>query len=185
MRIDEFWQQYAGQPYELINGQAVPTVDKGYLHEVVTSRVLMCLSVHVEAHYLGEVLGEGVRFAASEQDLRAIDVAFISNSKLASIQNPESYLPFPPDLVVEVVSSRYTSTEIQNKANLFLEAGAKLVWIIDPQPKEVTVLLPDGSGEILSNGQLLTGHQVIPAFNLSINDLFPPLDTFLKYPDHS
>jgi Uma2 family endonuclease len=185
MDVDEFWAGYAGQPYELIHGEAVQLLQKEYLHEVVTSRVMMCLDVFVGTHYLGEVLGGGTRFALDAHNLRSADVTFVSNQQLATITDPERYLPFAPELMVEVISSRFTSTEILHKANLFLDAGTRLVWIIDPQPKQIIVLMPDGNSIAINSNQSLTGYHVLPEFRIKAEDLFPPLDTYLKYPDHS
>jgi Uma2 family endonuclease len=185
MDVDEFWLHYVGQPYELIHGEAVPMVQKEYLHELVTSRVMLCLDVYVETNYLGEVLGERSRFALDAYNLRSVDVAFVSNQQLANITDPEKYLPFSPALMVEVISSRFTSTEIQHKANLFLDAGTRMVWIIDPQPKQIIVLAADGSSQVINTSQDLIGYQVLPGFRIKAEDLFPPLDTYLKYPDHS
>jgi Uma2 family endonuclease len=115
-------------------------VQKGYLHEMVTSRVLMYLSLYVETHNLGEIFGDGTRFALSEEELRDADVAFVAAESLAQIKDPEMYLPFAPDLMIEVVSPRYTSTQIQQKLEAFLDAGTQAAWIVDPEPKQITII---------------------------------------------
>lgn len=180
MNVDDFWAQFAGQPYQLIHGQPILNVQKGYLHEVVTSRIIMSLEVYVEEYYLGSVFGGGARFALADQEVRATDISFVSEAKLNQIRDPELYLPFAPDLMVEVVSSRFTSTQIQQKANLFIDAGTPLVWIVDPDPKEVTLLFADGSGMTLAGHERLSGYDVIPGLSMSVDDLFPPLNTQLR-----
>lgn len=178
--VAEFWASYAGQPYQLINGRVARILQAEYVHEMVVNRVQSCLEVYTEPLYLGVVVGAGVRFALSEYDLRAVDVAFISAARLEGLQDPEQFLPFPPDLLVEVVSSRYTSTQIQAKAELFLDAGTALVWVVDPSLKTVTVFYPNGAIEILSGDDHLDGYHIVPGFSLAVADFFPPLDVSFK-----
>jgi Uma2 family endonuclease len=180
LTVTDFWAQYAGQPYELIGGEVSPLVQKGYLHEVVTNRVASFLAIYVEGRYLGEVLGTGARWALSPYDLRAADVAFIAGGRLSQMTHPDDYLPLPPDLVVEVVSPRYTSRQIQAKMEDFLRAGTPWAWIVDPTPKQVTVLAADGSARLLENEDRLQGGGLLPQFSVAVGDLFPPLDLQMK-----
>jgi len=173
--IDEFWQQYDGQPCELIAGQVVQIPVKEYLHELVTSRIHLYLGIHVETHYLGEVFGIGARFALAADEVRVVDAGFVSNSKLALVSDPALYLPFPPDLMVEVVSARYTSREIQDKVELFLQAGTSLAWVVDAQSKTVTVFDPSGAVYSLAGRDQLSGAAVVAGFSVMVEDLFPPL----------
>jgi Uma2 family endonuclease len=181
MKLETFWAEYAGKPFEFIDGEPVAKVQKGYLHEMVTSRVLMYLSLYVETHNLGEVFGDGTRFAISEHDLRAADVAYVTGQSLAKITDPESFLPFPPDLVIEVVSPRFTSTQIQQKMDAFLDAGAKAAWVVDPEPKEITILYPDGKAATFAAGNTVQADGMIPGLTFLAEDLFPPLGTQLDY----
>lgn len=180
MTLDEFWQHYAGQAFELVAGQAQPLADKGYLHEIITSRIKLLLSVFVETQYLGEVLGDGTRFALSDQDLLSVDAAFVSQARLQHLPNPEAYFPFPPDLMIEIVSPRLTSTQIQHKAEAFLLAGSEMVWVVDPDPEAVTLFYADGSIWQLMGTEWLDGGQALQGLRLQVNDLFPPLASRLS-----
>lgn len=181
MKLDKFWAQYAGKPFELIDGEPVARVQKGYLHEMVTSRVLMYLSLYVETHNLGEVFGDGTRFALSETELRAADVAFVSAESLTQITDPELYLPFPPDLMIEVVSPRFTSTQIQQKLEAFLDAGTQAAWIVDPEPRQITIIFPDGAVDTFESGHTIPADGIIPGLSILADDLFPPLGTPLDH----
>ncbi len=177
LTIQQYWAEYANQPYELIDGYPVRIPRKEYVHEVITSRVVMLLDVFVENTYLGSVLGGGARFALSDYELRATDAAFITHQRLQALLDPETYLPFAPNLMVEVVSSRYTSSEIQTKAEQFLDAGCQWVWIIDPAPQLVTVLNARGHAWTLGNDDALPPHPNLPGLDVMASDFFPPLGT--------
>ncbi|MFP4321142.1 MAG: Uma2 family endonuclease [Anaerolineales bacterium] len=181
LTIEKYWAEYAGHPYELINGQAVRIPRKEYVHEVITSRVLMLLDVFVENQYLGSVLGNGARFALSPYELRAADAAYVSHARLQSLQDPESFLPFAPDLMVEVVSSRYTSQEIEHKAEIFLQAGSQIVWIIDPAPQLVTMLDLNGTAYTYADEDIIPMESLLPGLRIAAADFFPPLGTNLHH----
>ncbi len=51
-------------------------------------------------------------------------------------------------------------------------AGVRLVWVVDPQSRLVTVHRPDGTGEVLSRHVALDGEDVLPGFRLPLADLF-------------
>lgn len=181
MDIHSFWQTYAHQPYDLMNGQVVAHQDDGFLHEVVTNRIQMVLSVHVEDQYLGEVLGRGAHFALGERNLRSADAAFIGTAKLGQLANPELYLPFPPDLMIQIISPRWTSTEIQENIMAFLEAGTQQVWIIDPPSKQVTRLDASGEERVLNAIDWLSSPMLLGDFSIRVEDIFPPLDMYMGF----
>jgi Uma2 family endonuclease len=59
------------------------------------------------------------------------------------------------------------------KVHQYLAAGARLVWIVDPQSRTVMVHQP-GGGEatVVKSGGELDGGAVLPGFALAIEALF-------------
>ena len=53
-----------------------------------------------------------------------------------------------------------------------LRGGVKVVWVIDPDERKVTVCLPDRFPEILKADQELTGGDILPGFRCRVADLF-------------
>lgn len=175
-QIDAFWQHYAGQAFELIDGRAQPIPDRGYVHEMTSNRVLKLLEVFVETDGLGTVLGGGARFVLGDDHLRALDVAFLDNAQLQHITDPDLYVPFAPLLAVEVVNPRYTSTQIEQKATLLLDYGTQIVWVADPSERTVSAFYADDSREVYAEEDELPGFHILPGLSLQVNDLFPPLN---------
>lgn len=182
MKIHEFWQDYAGQAFELIDGKICPIPDKGYAYELTSSRILKLLEVHVETYNLGTVLGTGVRWGITPYDLRTIDVAFLSGEQLSAITDPDAYISFAPLLAVEVIHPRITSLELQAKIDLLLDFGTPLLWLADSERREITVFTGDGAVGVLSEGEALAGMNILPGMNLMVDDCFPPLNLHLSYP---
>ncbi len=75
--------------------------------------------------------------------MRGPGLAFISNHRLPGGRPPDGFLRGAPDLAVEVLSPNDNPVEVQQKVRDYLDAGARLVWIIVPQAKAATVSLAE------------------------------------------
>ncbi len=172
MTVEEFWAAYAGQPYELVEGRIVETTPAGFLHGTINSRVGTLLGAYVDANGLGEVVGAETGFWLDAHTLRAPDCAFVRQEKLASIEEADKYVPFGPDLAVEVVSPGDNASDIRDKVSQYRAAGTRLIWVIYPSIRKVDVYLPDGTSYEASS--TLDGGDVLPGLQLNVIDLFPP-----------
>jgi Uma2 family endonuclease len=174
MTVEEFWEDYAGKPYELNNGEIVPVTPTGFAHGATEQRAGSYIGDFVYKNRLGEVVTGETGFRLGSHTVRGADVAFISNEKLAQITQPEKYLPFAPDLVVEVVSPNDTADEISDKVELYLLAGTRLVWTFYPASRRVGVHYPDRTSKTLTADDMLDGEDMLPGFSVRVADLFPP-----------
>jgi Uma2 family endonuclease len=174
LTVEAFWEQYAGKPYELIHGRVVEVTPTGLSHGAVTSRIAAQLLIFVDAQKIGgEVLGAETGFWLGPHTLRGPDCAYIRQEKLASVTEPEKYVPFAPDLAVEVVSPGDTASGIRDKVDLYRAAGTRLVWVIYPSLRKIDVYLPDGTSYEVKKDGTLDGGDVLPGLSISVSDLFP------------
>ena len=81
---------------------------------------------------------------------------------------PNSYLEFAPDLVVEVLSPNDRPGEVLAKVGDWLDAGAQLVWVIDPERRLARVYRADGTEQFLEETDKLLGEDVLPGFSSSL-----------------
>jgi Uma2 family endonuclease len=78
-----------------------------------------------------------------------------------------------PDLVVDVVSPNDPSPEVSEKAFMWLDAGVRLVWVVDPKSRSATVYRPGNVVTLLrGEGAELDGEDVLPGFTLALSTLF-------------
>jgi Uma2 family endonuclease len=63
--------------------------------------------------------------------------------------------------------------ELEEKAEQFLAAGVRRVWIVNPETRTVRILRPDGSDTRLHEDDELTGEDVLPGFSCKVSELFP------------
>jgi len=127
---------------------------------------------------LGLVMGAETGFIiASDPDtVRAPDVAFVSFPKANDL--PEhGFFEGAPDLAVEVVSPSDSFSEVQAKAQDWLAAGCRMVWIVDPSTCSVTECLPGGTNRMLRASDQLDGKDVLPQFRIAVSEIF---QSFLK-----
>ena len=82
------------------------------------------------------------------------------------------YPELAPDLVVEVLSPSDRAGETLAKIGDWLEAGARLVWVIDPERRIARVCRPDGTEATIKEDEHLDGEDVLPGFTCSLAGIF-------------
>jgi len=124
---------------------------------LVTSRV--ALAPHVKSNNLGVmcVADPGFLISSNPDTVRAPDVAFISHARLNEIGKVRSFFPGPPDLAVEVISPGDTYSEVQEKVFDWLEAGTRMVVVVDPRKRAVTVYRSLTDITVLKENEMLEG----------------------------
>jgi Putative restriction endonuclease len=74
--------------------------------------------------------------------------------------------------------TRYTPEDLlamPNKLEDYQKAGGRLVWVIYPESRTVSVYRGDGSASRLHEDAVLSGEDVIPGFRCEVGSLFPPI----------
>jgi Uma2 family endonuclease len=158
---------------ELVKGEIIHMSPTGHPHAFVEIRVGKVLSNFVDEHKLGQVLGGemGVYTSRDPDTIRGVDVAFISNERLAQVQS-SGYLDVAPELIVEIVSPGDTWTEITQKLEEYFAVGVKLIWVADPGRQRVHVYRSLTEVEVLTVEAQLTGGDVLPGFQVPVTELF-------------
>jgi Uma2 family endonuclease len=103
--------------------------------------------------------------------VRGPDVAFVTKKRIPPEGEPDEYWDIAPDLVVEVPSDNDTRKEIREKVTDYLNAGVRLVWVVDPQKRTVEVHSAR-SQRVLKDKDVLTGGNVLPGFRCKVADIF-------------
>jgi Uma2 family endonuclease len=81
-------------------------------------------------------------------------------------------LQVAPDLVVEVVSPNDTSTEVESKAEQWLEAGSRIVLVADPTNQTLRVYRSKAQIEVLHSGEVLSCGDVCGGWKISVDEIF-------------
>ncbi len=163
----------ADERFELVRGELRPMNPTRLRHLVIRHKVERRIGNFVEEHDLGYVGGEGGFVLADEPaTVLAPDIAFFATARITDDADLDDFGRFPPDFVVEVLSPSNTASETADRVLLYLEAGVRLVWIVDPPRRIVTVHWPDRTARTFVVGETLDGGDVLPGFALAVADVF-------------
>ena len=178
LTADDLWKLGTGDVRrELVDGEVVEMTPVGGVHGRVTAVMGHRLIEYVRAHGGGEALVGDVGFVlglpADPERVRAADVAFIATGRLPAWRLPQGFIHGAPDLAVEVLSPHDNPLDVEQKVRDYLEAGSRLVWVMAPPARTVTVYRPDGSARLVREPELLDGEDVLPGFTLSLSDVLP------------
>ena len=163
-----------GYRYELVAGELRKMTPAGWEHGIIGSRLHSLLGRHVLDHDIGEMfLAEtGFLLSRDPDTVRAPDIAFIHKSRLPAVPPAEAFWPGAPDLAVEVVSPSDTLGEVDDKVKAWLDSGAKMVWVVNPKWRNVTIYQSSTDIKVLSEDDELTGEDVVPGFRCRVRDIF-------------
>ena len=175
MTADELFRMPPdGFRYELVNGELVRMPPTGTEHSVIMFRFGAKIVNHVEANDLGVVGGGdvGVVIAEDPDTVIAPDIAFVSKERIPPSGIPRAYLRQTPDLVVEIISPSEVLRESKEKAERWVAAGARLVWLVNPRNRTVAVYRPSAAPQTLSEADTLDGADVLPGFRCEVRKIF-------------
>jgi Uma2 family endonuclease len=161
-----------GKSIELVRGVVVVREPPSTRHGWVAARVSYLLCEWVYRHDLGAVIQDaGFEIESDPDTVRAPDVAFVSRSRVNEIP-VNGFARFAPDLAVEVVSPNDRPGELLAKVGQLLDAGSKLVWVIDPVRARALVYRENGDVSIVGRDGSLDGESVLPGFGCPVADVF-------------
>lgn len=163
-----------GMRYELIRGELRMMAPAGGQHGRVAMRIGSMLEQHVHTNQLGEVFAAetGFLLARNPDTVRAPDAAFVSRRSLASVQDLTQYVPVPPDLAIEVVSPRDSSSAVEEKSQFWLEHGTQVVLVVDPATETIRIYRDRSSIEVRHPGESVDLHPLVDGWCFDVADVF-------------
>jgi Uma2 family endonuclease len=165
-----------GAREELIRGVVVRVMAApGFRHGRLQLRLGGRLDTFVEEHQLGQVTVEtGVITERGPDTVRGPDVAFWSKERVPLGASILAYPNVAADLCVEIRSPGDRRGEIRTKVREYLAAGVRMVWIVDPENRTLTIYRTPDQGTVLHEDAPLAVADVLPGFSCRVGDLFPP-----------
>jgi len=163
-----------GFVHELVRGEVRNMTPAGARHGVVASKIDHLLRAHVDANDLGVVGAADTGFVLSRNPdtVRAPDVFFVRRDRVPADGVPEEFWQLAPDLAVEVISASNDPDDMQAKVLEYLAAGTRMIWLVYPRTRAVTVYRSAKSIRLLSAEENLSGEDVLPGFSCKVADFF-------------
>lgn len=159
-----------GYRHELVDG-LIRAVPGGVRHGRVCVQLGARLWQWVEERGLGYVFGLNTGIRLPGGNVRVPDLSFVAKGRFPDEQVPEGFGDLPPDLAAEVLSPEDRSRDVLDKVGEYLQAGVRLVWVIDPKRRTAAVYRSLTDVRQLGPDDLLDGEDVLPGFHCRLGDV--------------
>lgn len=178
MTAEEFYQ-WANHPdnrdkyCELERGEIVEMSRPGKIHGLVCANVVWVLGGYARHRKKGYVCSNdtGVVVERDPDTVRGPDVMFFEDAaRFEDVE--EKYGKKPPLLAVEVLSPNDTTGKITRRISEQKRFGTRLIWVIDPDARNVVVYQPGKEEKEVGEGEELTGEDVLPDLRVRVTELF-------------
>jgi Uma2 family endonuclease len=161
-----------GRLCELVNGVLVEKT-MGYEESRLALELATFLGLYLRHNDLGALAGADGTLRLMPGLVRIPDVSFIVWRRMPPADAPAKSIPdLCPDLAVEVLSEGNTRREMDRKLQEYFDAGATLVWYVEPRDRTVTVYTTPDQFTVLDESATLDGGDLLPGFTLPLRELF-------------
>jgi Uma2 family endonuclease len=101
--------------------------------------------------------------------VRGPDAAWIASDRIERLTAEEKrkFPPLCPDFLIEVLSESDSRRPLENKMQMWIDAGTQLAWMIDPFAATVSIYRPNRAPEVLQRPDSVEADEVVPGFRLS------------------
>lgn len=157
--------------HELIKGELLTMPPPGDEHGAVTMNLTGPLFNHVKVNNLGVLRAAetGFKLESNPDTVLAPEIAFIAHDRVGD--RVLGYRDGAPDLAVEVMSQWDSRPKAARKAALWLELGARSVWVVNPRQRTVEVWRTDREKKLFHETDELVD-DTVPGFRIIVSEIF-------------
>ncbi len=139
--------------------------------------ILTQLDRWAQSNELGTVSDASGGFLLRNGARRAPDAAWTLKSRVRALDPKmvERYWRLCPDFVIEVRSQTDRWRTLREKLREWIENGAQLAWLIDPESRTAEIYRPNGGVEVRANPEFLKGEGPVEGFFLDLLPVWDPL----------
>jgi Uma2 family endonuclease len=177
---EDLWElshssEYADMHLELSEGRLIVMSPAGWKHGGIASTLDRMVGDFVEEHDLGMTTAAETGYILfknpnGKDTVRAPDVGFVAAHRVPADLS-DGYVPFAPDVAIEVISPGDDADEVNQKVNEYLKYGTRIVVLFYPKSKTAAVYTPTSYVSIESDESVDFG-DVIPGLKLKLSDVF-------------
>ncbi|MCH8830679.1 MAG: Uma2 family endonuclease, partial [Planctomycetes bacterium] len=179
MTAEEFYEfanraEFRDRPMELERGVVVEMNQPGVRHGLVCANVARLLGNFVFERGRGYVVSNdsGVILERDPDTVNGPDVSLFDVARTYE-EVPIRYDEELPVLAVEVISPTDRLAKLVRRVNRFLHIGIPLVWVLDPDARNVTVYSKEADEPtVLEEGDTLAAVDVLPGLRIAVSECF-------------
>jgi len=138
------------------------------------ARLTSQIWVWTEQDGTGVVFDSNGGFILPTGAMRSPDASWVRRERLADLTPEQKFLPLCPDFVIELRSPSDPLALIEAKMREYVENGARLGWLIDPEERKVHIYRPKDRVEISDKPDNVSGDPILPGFVLDLKPIWEP-----------
>ena len=178
LTAEEFYEwvhrpENEGRFFELDRGEIVEMPVPGKYHGFVCGNIAAVFWNFAKTRKRGYVCTNdaGVIVERDPDTVRGPDVTFYEDDQAADDMERQ-YAEEPPKLAVDVLSPGDRIGRVMVRIGQLLARGVPLVWVVDPESRDVTVHRSGQQPRLLQTGEEITGEDVLPDFRCRVEEFF-------------
>ena len=138
------------------------------------AEITMQLRMWAKRDGTGRTFDSSGGFTLPNGAVRSPDASWVERSKWEALTNEQrkKFVPLCPDFVIELRSPTDSLSVLRDKMQEYLDNGARLGWLIDPEQKRVYVYRPRSEAEELHNPEKIPGDPILSGFTLDLREIW-------------
>jgi len=162
-----------GSRQELVRGEVITMPGPNWQHGEIAANIAFAIKLFLRKKKIGRLTVEGGNVTERGPDtVRSPDVSFMSKDRMPLDVTMDHYAEGAADLCVEVLSPSNKRSEMNDKIAEYFAGGSRLVWVVDPKKRTVTVYTGSKTSRILKDDAVLDGGDVLPGFTCPVAEFF-------------
>lgn len=159
--------------FELERGEVVELSRPGKRHGLVCGNTVGILGNFAAQRKRGYVCSNdtGIRVERDPDSVRGPDVMFFDDATVAD-EMEITFATNPPLVSLEVLSPNDSVGRVHRRVKEQLRFGIQLVWVLDPEARNVTVFRAGRENVVLEEADELGGEDVLPGFRCLVAEFF-------------
>jgi len=172
--LEELAQMPDSKNFELVDGELVER-HSSIRSSKVSGNVLRLLGNEANRTKEAGVFPNDLGYQCYPQEpgrIRKPDVSVVRSERLVDTDPDRGYMPFPADLVIEVISPNDLSYQVTEKGREYLQAGFPLIWVIHPNVRTVTIYARGQRPTVLEETDEITAEPALAGFRCKVAAFF-------------
>jgi Uma2 family endonuclease len=182
MTDEEFWEFCSCLPDNLRaerepNGDIIIMPPAGGESSGRNSELIAQLAVWARRDGRGRAFDSDTNFVLPSGAARGPDTAWIHKTRLASLTREQKrrFIPLCPDFVVELKSPSDRLPRLKAKMEDWIENGAQLGWLVDPDTRTVYIYRQGSKPEERREAESIAGEGPVEGFVLYLGAIWEPV----------
>jgi Uma2 family endonuclease len=138
------------------------------------AEITMQLRVWAKRAGTGTSFDSSTGFRLPNGAVRSPDGSWVRKERFEALSKEQrkTFAPLCPDFVIKLRSPTDSLDVTKEKMREYVENGAQLGWLIDPEQRRVYVYRPGSSVEELDDPEILSGDPLLAGFTLDLREVW-------------